>query len=265
MAEEAGVEPTEDACAPSNGFEARAPHRERYSSAAENAPVWRAAKGASGAAAVRNALTSAAYKTSQARIAGRGAMADNGPKILVVAGDGDERLLIAAMLCEAGFAVVAATAEPDAMAALRHGRFAAAVIALAPDNGVALVRTVRQAQPGLPALLVLEPAAMRLIDEDCATIVKRPFDPRRLLGCVFELVLRDDEPHDSRLGHIHAAELGIAAARLACLCNRRAIAAAAGASRLAQELTRQIGDLRTIHGGLGGFQADDPAVDAWAG
>src|ERR1051325_5173827 len=32
IAEEAGVEPTEDACAPSNGFEARAPHRERYSS-----------------------------------------------------------------------------------------------------------------------------------------------------------------------------------------------------------------------------------------
>ena len=32
MAEEAGVEPTEDASASSNGFEARAPHRERYSS-----------------------------------------------------------------------------------------------------------------------------------------------------------------------------------------------------------------------------------------
>ena len=32
VAEEAGVEPTEDAYAPSNGFEARAPHRERYSS-----------------------------------------------------------------------------------------------------------------------------------------------------------------------------------------------------------------------------------------
>ena len=36
LAEEAGVEPTEDANAPSNGFEARAPHRERYSSAAQN-------------------------------------------------------------------------------------------------------------------------------------------------------------------------------------------------------------------------------------
>jgi hypothetical protein len=37
MAEEAGVEPTEDARAPSNGFEARAPHRERYSSAIQHA------------------------------------------------------------------------------------------------------------------------------------------------------------------------------------------------------------------------------------
>jgi hypothetical protein len=40
-AEEAGVEPTEDACAPSNGFEARAPHRERYSSEAEDCWVFR--------------------------------------------------------------------------------------------------------------------------------------------------------------------------------------------------------------------------------
>ena len=41
LAEEAGVEPTEDACAPSNGFEARAPHRERYSSADQNRRVFR--------------------------------------------------------------------------------------------------------------------------------------------------------------------------------------------------------------------------------
>src|SRR5437764_14872343 len=44
-AEEAGVEPTEDARAPSNGFEARAPHRERYSSAPEDAPVSGRMKG----------------------------------------------------------------------------------------------------------------------------------------------------------------------------------------------------------------------------
>ena len=39
QAEEAGVEPTEDANAPSNGFEARAPHRERYSSGIEHAAL----------------------------------------------------------------------------------------------------------------------------------------------------------------------------------------------------------------------------------
>ena len=48
-AEEAGVEPTEDAYAPSNGFEARAPHRERYSSEGDNAAVLPAVKEASAA------------------------------------------------------------------------------------------------------------------------------------------------------------------------------------------------------------------------
>ena len=43
-AEEAGVEPTEDTYAPSNGFEARAPHRERYSSALILRPYWRSAQ-----------------------------------------------------------------------------------------------------------------------------------------------------------------------------------------------------------------------------
>src|ERR1700676_2104018 len=44
LAEEAGVEPTEDAYAPSNGFEARAPHRERYSSEREHAALSAVAK-----------------------------------------------------------------------------------------------------------------------------------------------------------------------------------------------------------------------------
>src|SRR5256885_14879774 len=48
--EEAGVEPTEDAYAPSNGFEARAPHRERYSSGGENAALSGVAKEALGPA-----------------------------------------------------------------------------------------------------------------------------------------------------------------------------------------------------------------------
>jgi DNA-binding NtrC family response regulator len=177
-------------------------------------------------------------------------MAGKGPSILVVADSWNERVLIAATLREAGFAAVAAAEPEAAIAASRRDLFAAAVIAVAEDDDVALVRELRCWQPGLPALLVLDAAAMDLVDDDCATIVKRPFDARQLLGCVFELVLRDDETQGAALRHSHAAELGIAAARLACLRNRRTIAAAAGASRLAQDLTRQIGDMRSTYRGL---------------
>ena len=71
-------------------------------------------------------------------------------------------------------------------------------------------------------------------------MVARPFDARQLLGRVFELVLRDGEDKTPR--HSHAAEFGIAAAKLACLDSRRSAAAAAGAQGLARDLTRQIGD-----------------------
>ena len=175
-------------------------------------------------------------------------MAGKGPSILVVADGWNERLLIAATLREAGFTALVAAEGRDAMARqLDH--VAAAVIALPEDDGVALIRELRQDRPSLPALLVIDRAAMQALDEDCATLVRRPFDPRQLLGCVFELVLREDEA-DGAVRHSHAAERGIAAARLACLCSRRATAAANGANRLAQDLTRQIGDMRATYRGL---------------
>ncbi len=177
-------------------------------------------------------------------------MVDKAPTVLVVASDWEERVRIAFTLREAGFTAVAAADGDGAMAALRRERFAAAVIAMAGDTGVALMHTARRVQPRVPALLVLEPAAMRLTDGDGATIIKRPLDPRQLLGCVFELVLREDDAVASPAPPSHAAELCIAAARLACLQNRRAIAAAAGASRVAQELTRQIGEMRVAYRGF---------------
>src|SRR5690242_11317801 len=57
LAEEAGVEPTEDTCAPSNGFEARAPHRERYSSARQNCGVRRAGQSSRGSDAGRRGMS----------------------------------------------------------------------------------------------------------------------------------------------------------------------------------------------------------------
>ena len=151
-------------------------------------------------------------------------MAGTRPTILVVGDDEDERTVIAAVLRDAGFAVVAAQ-DQGARGPLSRKRLAAAIIALPENAGVEFHHRLRRRQPGLPALIVIEPAATRFADADDDTLVIRPFDPRQLLGRVFELVLRKDGGASPR--HSHAAERGIAGARLACLDGRH-IAAADG-------------------------------------
>ena len=177
-------------------------------------------------------------------------MAGTRPTILVVGDDRNERVVIAAVLGDAGFTVMAAVHDRGARAALRREPFAAAVVALREEPRLAFTRYLRRRHPGLRALIVIEPTATRLADTDDDVVVTRPFDPRRLLGRVFELVLRQDDgarPHPS---HRQAAELGIGAAKLACLDSRRSAAAAAGARALARDLARQIGDTRALQRGL---------------
>ncbi|HTV87662.1 MAG TPA: hypothetical protein VME41_01485 [Stellaceae bacterium] len=177
-------------------------------------------------------------------------MAGSGPSILAVAGDSRERAAIASTISEAGF-VVAAVAEPfGALAALADRQFAALVSALPWDDGDELLRRARRQQPGLPMVLVLAPAALHVDETDSIMIVKRPLDPRQLLGCVFELVLRDAGASIG-LGS-RVAELGIAAAQLACLDHRRTAAARSGRGCLARRLTRQIGQVRSACRGLAG-------------
>ena len=170
-----------------------------------------------------------------------------GPSILVVDEDWRERKMIASLLHEAGFDVAAMAPDADALAALEERYWAAVVVSAPNGDAGAFLRRARSRQPGLKALVVAEPAAMRLDDDDSLTLIKRPFDQRQLLGCLFALVLREEEQVGAA-GHGHAAaEFGIAAAKLVCLQNRRIAAAAAGASRLAQELTRQISETTALH------------------
>src|SRR5437588_829804 len=114
-------------------------------------------------------------------------MAQSGPCILVVDDEWDERRLIASVLREAGFDVVATAPQGSAAAAMNRQCFAAAVIALPGDE-----RT---------------PAPV----------------------------------------HGQFAEFGSAAARLACLHNRRDAASAVGADRLVEDLTRQIGETSEMY------------------
>ena len=138
-------------------------------------------------------------------------MAGTGPKILVV-GDQDEGGAIATLLREAGFSVTVAAQARGGRAALTRQCFAAAVVALPEDHAVRFQRHLRRRHPGLPALIVIEPAATGFSDDDGDRLLARPFDPRRLLGQILELVLPDDR--GARPDYRRTAELGIAAARL---------------------------------------------------
>lgn len=190
-------------------------------------------------------------------------MAGAGPNILVIADDWHDHGLIMSTLREAGFAAVSATAA-SSDAILRRRRFAAAVVALPEEDAPGTVAELRLLQPGLATVRIVEPAVSRGLDEDCAALVKRPLDPRQLLGSVVELVLRTDDVAGPAPGHGTAAELGIAAARLACLYNRHSAAAGSGAARLAQDLKRQIGEVRSTCRGLAAA-SDGPAFEGCAG
>ncbi|MGC2415119.1 MAG: hypothetical protein WA459_20780, partial [Stellaceae bacterium] len=83
-------------------------------------------------------------------------MAVSRPTILVVDDDWDERTVIASVLREVGFGVVAAAHDRGARAAMTRQGFAAAVIALRGGDGVGFLRQARRWQPGLKALIVIE-------------------------------------------------------------------------------------------------------------
>lgn len=173
-------------------------------------------------------------------------MAGSKPSILVVADQSDERALIVSVLGEAGFVTVAAADRRGATVALRRERFAAILVALAGAAGSELVEAARRLQRRVPVLLLQEPTALPVAGDGDAVMVNRPLDPRLMLECVFEAVLRDAGRGRPARRHGAAAESGIAAAKLACLYQRHAVACAAGARRLAHDLARQIGETRAL-------------------
>ena len=192
-------------------------------------------------------------------------MAGMGPNVLVVDRDREERGAITALLRDAGFAVVPVAAERGALTALRRRRFAAAVVAPWAGDSIDWIACLRRPQLDMRALLVAGTAVPPRVNAACGSIVRRPFDPHQLLGCVFELVMRDPAPAVAT-PDTDVAELVIAAAMVACLCNRRAIASAAGANRLARELTRQIDEMRTNCGSVARAAAiNGPAADLVSG
>ena len=143
----------------------------------------------------------------------------SGPRAVVVT-DGDAlRLLIAATLSDAGFDVLTARDGPEALKLLARREIDLAVVASRLAGGFGGRETVRRArgiQPGLKALFVTEGYGETAACGDLDAMVVRPLDERKLLGQVYELLLRD-ESSESDPRCRQAAEFGIAAARRSCL------------------------------------------------
>ena len=173
-------------------------------------------------------------------------MADSPPYALVIDSDSEARRLVAAALGEAGF-VVAAFAQPrGALAALAARPSDLAVVAGHLPNGsdgFAAGRQLRHCQSSLKLLFTATagaPSAARNATDDPKDgfVVTQPFDRRRFLGSVFELVARGE----TGAGDSRAAELGLVEAELACLVNRVAAAKRQGTEDRAQDLVYRIRD-----------------------
>ena len=170
------------------------------------------------------------------------------PAILVVNADAIDRAAVAAALREAGFAVAAVGTRAEAGTAVRRDDFAAAVIAIPPQDRAEFSDFDEW---GVPTVILANAGALPLSVDTAPRVVLRPYEPRQVLAQIVELVTAEESESEPIPAHDRqAAELAITAARLACLHRRQATATAAGKNLLAQDLTRQIGEIQALQCGL---------------
>ena len=147
-------------------------------------------------------------------------MFDTKPYALIVERDETGRARLAALLRDSGFVVAAFRECRGALVALAARPVDIAIVAgHAADGEDALTaaRQLRHCRPGCRILFAGAADAMPTAPgPDSGLAVTRPFDKRRLLSAVFELLARDGDDTAQR----EEAEMGLMAARLACLRSR---------------------------------------------
>jgi DNA-binding response OmpR family regulator len=148
-------------------------------------------------------------------------MFDTRPYALIVDRDEDSRARIAALLRESGFVVAAFHDGRGALAALAARPVDIAIVAGEAADGedaLAVAERLRHCRPGCRVLFAGPADAMPASPgADSGHAVTRPFDKRRLLSAVFELLARGNDAAERR----DEAERGLMAARLACLRRRQ--------------------------------------------
>ncbi|MBV9861498.1 MAG: response regulator [Alphaproteobacteria bacterium] len=170
-------------------------------------------------------------------------MAPIGPGVLVVCAEDEARERMMQVLDDAGLRVGTARYGRAALAQLQRRVFELAIIDVSVP-GIAenddFIRQVRARCPDLKILFLARTTErLMLKDRDREDVLVKPFSGRELLGCVFELLLRESE-REGGVERRYAAEFGLSGAKLECLRQRRATAISGGDAELTRELERDI-------------------------
>jgi DNA-binding response OmpR family regulator len=164
-------------------------------------------------------------------------MFDTRPYALIVDRDEESRARMTALLRESGFVVVAFRENRGALAALAAHPVDIVVIAgqfADGEDALVAARQMRHCRPGSKVLFVGAADALPASPgPGSGHAVTRPFDKRRFLSGVFELLTRGSNTAERR----DEAELGLMAARLACLRSRQGSFEGGGATA---DIARQI-------------------------
>jgi DNA-binding response OmpR family regulator len=119
----------------------------------------------------------------------------NGPRILIVDDDTDVRDFVCTILDQENFDTVSARDGREALALLGNGEYDLLLtdIRMPGIDGFELVERARRARPDLRVLFMSGYAATYKIDPNRDDFVPKPFRPRELLGCVYEILGRKGE------------------------------------------------------------------------
>jgi two-component system, NtrC family, response regulator AtoC len=127
-------------------------------------------------------------------------------EILVVDGDETARALIAQTLVDQGFAVAAVADGNAALRQIETKPFAVVIAEIRLPgtlDGLTTVHQARALQPRLKCLFTSRFApAPPWCNDELDEFIAKPFHPRELLGCVFELVERDAAPESAAAVHL---------------------------------------------------------------
>lgn len=148
-------------------------------------------------------------------------MIDTRPYALLVDRDEESRARIAALLRESGFVVAGFRESRGALAALAARPADIAIVAgetAEGEDALVVAQQMRHRRSGSKVLFAGAADAMPAAPgANSGHAVTRPFDKRRFLSAVFELLARDADAAKRR----DEAEMGLMAARLACLRSRQ--------------------------------------------